>query len=167
MIIYCDGACSGNGNTNAIGGFGIIALNNNGEFCHAYAKRNENTTNNREELRAILRCLLMYGRNTETTIVYSDSAYAVNTYNNWMWGWEKRGWIKSDNKIPENLDLIQPYCDLWKKGYRIDLRKCAGHSGDKWNEEADKLAVAAKEGRGIEAVNKLYERYGVNGTDSI
>ena len=31
-------------------------------------------------------------------------------------------------------------------GYHIDLRKCAGHSGNFWNEQADKLAVAAKEG---------------------
>ena len=66
-----------------------------------------------------------------------------------MWGWAQRGWIKSDNKTPENLDLIQTYYDFYNQGYRIDLRKCRGHTGNKWNEMADKLAVAAKEGRGV------------------
>jgi ribonuclease HI len=66
-----------------------------------------------------------------------------------MFGWAAKGWIKSDNKTPENLDLIQTYFELWQMGYRIDLRKCRGHAGDKWNEMADKLAVAAKEGKGV------------------
>ena len=64
-----------------------------------------------------------------------------------MFGWAKRGWVKGDNKTPENLDLIQAYYNCWNNGYRIDLRKCAGHSGkNDWNAKADKLAVAAKKG---------------------
>lgn len=62
-----------------------------------------------------------------------------------MWSWAQRGWTKSDNQEPENLDLIQVFYDYWNKGYRIDLRKCAGHAGNKWNETADKLARTAKE----------------------
>ena len=80
-----------------------------------------------------------------TVTVYSDSAYVVNTFNSWVWGWRKKGWLKSDNKTPENLDLIQAYCELYDKGYRIELRKCAGHAGIPGNELADKMAVAAKE----------------------
>lgn len=148
MIIYCDGACSSNGSENAVGGFGVIVLDDNENYLTSYSKQNFNTTNNREELRAILWALLNYGNRSDTPpIVYSDSAYAVNTFNNWMWSWANRGWVKSDNKTPENLDLIQPYFDLWNKGYRIDLRKCAGHKGVHWNEQVDKLAVAAKEGQ--------------------
>ena len=40
-----------------------------------------------------------------------------------MFSWEKKGWIKSDNKIPENLDLIKPFFIYWEKGYRINLQK--------------------------------------------
>ena len=148
MIIYCDGACSGNGNINAIGGFGVVMLDDEEHIIGLYNKQNLNTTNNREELRAILYAMLKYGK-TEQPIVYSDSAYAVNTFNEWMWGWAQRGWIKSDKKTPENLDLIKAYYDLYHQGYRITLRKCRGHVGDKWNELADKLAVAAKEGKTI------------------
>lgn len=150
MIIYCDGACSGNGNTNAIGGFGVVVLDDDENLIGIYNKQNLSTTNNREELRAILYTLIKYGNQETPPIVYSDSAYAVNTFTAWMWGWAAKGWIKSDNKTPENLDLIKAFYEVWTgRGYRIDLRKCRGHAGNKWNEMADKLAVAAKEGRGV------------------
>ena len=143
MIIYTDGACSGNGSAAARGGYAVVVLNDNEEYVCSYSQHSESTTNNREELKAILYTLLTYGK--ENPIVYSDSAYAVNTFTNWMWSWSKRGWLKSDNKEPENMDIIYPFFEYWNKGYRIDLRKCSGHSGNHWNEVADKLAVAAKD----------------------
>lgn len=74
-------------------------------------------------------------------IVYSDSNYCVQTLNDWMFTWERKGWIKSDKKVPENLDLIQAYFNWYQKGYRIDLRKIKGHAGHQWNEMADGLAT--------------------------
>lgn len=145
MIIYVDGACSGNGTAAAVGGFGVVVLDDNENLITTYSKRNENTTNNKEELRAILYALIKYGKTINIPIVYSDSAYAVNSLNTWRIAWEVNGWLKRDSTPPENLDLIKTYADLWEQGYRIDLRKCAGHQGLKWNEMADKLAVAAKE----------------------
>ncbi len=73
--------------------------------------------------------------------VYSDSAYAINTFTSWMFSWQKKGWLKSDNKTPENLDLIKSYFTLYEKGYRIELKKVKGHAGNKGNELADKLAT--------------------------
>ena len=106
MIIYTDGACSGNGSATAIGGFGVVVLDDDKNPVSFYNKQNQNTTNNREELRAILWALIKYGKEEIPPIVYSDSAYAVNTFNTWMFGWAAKGWIKSDNKTPENLDFI-------------------------------------------------------------
>ena len=57
-----------------------------------------------------------------------------------MFKWANNGWVKSDNKPPENLDLIKAYYEYYNKGYRIDLRKVKGHSGNQYNEFADKLA---------------------------
>lgn len=145
MIIYTDGACSGNGSASAVGGFSVIVLDDDEHLITTYKEHAEKTTNNRMELSAILWAMMRYGNEQPTPIVYSDSAYAVNTLTVWMWGWERRGWLKSDNKEPENLDLIQAFHKLWLRGYRIDLRKCKGHDGVHWNEQADKLAVAAKE----------------------
>ena len=111
----------------------------NGEVVFTYSKTNTPTTNNREELRAILYVLIQYGH--LNPVVYSDSAYCVNSLTEWIYGWERRGWLKSDNQPPENLDLIKAYWEVLQKGYSIQLRKIKGHVGHKYNEMADKLAT--------------------------
>ena len=149
MVIYTDGSCVGNGKAVNSGGFGVIVVDNNEKLLFNYSKRCENTTNNREELKAILYSFLNYGVNIynednfnkEIPIVYSDSNYCVQTFNEWMFGWANKGWIKSDKQTPENLDLIQAYYDWYNRGYRIDLKKVKGHAGNKWNEVADQLAT--------------------------
>lgn len=150
MVIYTDGSCIGNGKAINSGGFGVIVLDNDEKLLYNYNKRCENTTNNREELKAILYSFLNYGvninnpllgfNNYDIPIVYSDSNYCVQTFNEWIFNWARNGWIKSDKKIPENLDLIQAYYDWYQKGYRIDLRKVKGHVGNRGNELVDKLA---------------------------
>lgn len=142
MIIYTDGSCNYNPGP---GGFGVVVLDDNENLILTHSERSQNTTNNREELKAILWAFLRYGvsaaAGTTPPIVYSDSAYSVNTFTNWMFSWEKKGWLKSDNKVPENLDLIKPFYKYWENGFRIDLRKVKGHAGNKWNELADKIAT--------------------------
>ena len=97
------------------------------------------------ELKAILYTMLNFGIKlnddwTQVPIVYSDSAYCINTFNTWMFFWEKRNWLKSDLKPPENLEIIQAYYEHFKNGYRIDLRKVKGHARNPGNELVDKLA---------------------------
>ena len=149
MVIYTDGSCLANGKAVNSGGFGVVVLDNDENLVYTYSKRSENTTNNREELKAILYSMLNHGVNSnkyefsqiEPPIVYSDSAYCVNTFNDWMFRWASNNWIKVDGKTPENLDLIQAYYKHYMNGYRIDLRKIKGHAGYEWNELADKLAT--------------------------
>lgn len=146
MIYYTDGSCVGNGRANAKGGYGVVGINEDGLLSFVRAKRSDNTTNNREELKAILYVMLTAGTQSsddwsQPPIVYSDSAYCVNTFNDWMFRWAANNWVKSDGKIPENLDLIQAYYDHYINGYRIDLRKIKGHAGEEWNELADMLAT--------------------------
>ena len=146
MIIYTDGSCLGNGKEHNTGGFGVVALDNNENLLYTYSKQSADTTNNREELKAILYAFFNHGVkvndwNNNVPIVYSDSNYCVQTFNDWMFRWARNNWIKSDKKIPENLDLIQAYYEWYQKGYRIDLRKVKGHAGQKWNEMADGLAT--------------------------
>ena len=146
MRIYTDGACRGNGKDNASGGFGVVVLDDEENILDLYSKHCDGTTNNREELKAILYAMLKYGRHITNwyggvPTVFSDSAYCVNTFNDWMFRWANNGWLKSDKKTPENLDLIQAYYNHYQDGYRIDLCKVTGHSGNKWNEMADGLAT--------------------------
>ncbi len=163
MIFYVDGACSGNGSTYATGGFGVVGLVDDIGLYY-FSAGDKETTNNREELKAIIHVFVKFGWDSknqrllkpeEYPIVYSDSAYAVNTLTDWMFRWADNDWIKSDGKTPENLDLIKLYYNLWKQGWRIDLRKVKGHSGNYWNEIADKLAKVAKEKQDIYELNML------------
>lgn len=138
-IYYVDGSCSNNGNFPNTGGFSVVKVDPlTGEVIEHYAKRTTNTTNNREELKAVLWVMLNHGK--ENPIVYSDSAYTINTFTSWMFGWAKRGWLKADKKPPENLDLIKVYYEFYEKGYRLQLNHCKGHAGNKYNELADRLA---------------------------
>lgn len=142
MIIYTDGACSGNGKQNSKGGFGIVVYDNNKNLIDAYSHYEENTTNNIQELKAILRTMLLYGSKTsDIPLVYSDSAYCVNTFNEWIFSWQRNNWRKSNKKPPENLELIKAYWEHYQKGYRIELRKIKGHNGYEGNELADQLAT--------------------------
>ena len=60
MTFYTDGSCVGNGKANAKGGYGVVGVEND-SVRFARAKRCEGTTNNREELKAILYVMLNYG----------------------------------------------------------------------------------------------------------
>ena len=144
MIIYTDGSAHPNPGP---GGFGVVVLDNNENLLYTYSKQCAGSvTNNEMELKAILYTFLNYGININdwninVPIVYSDSNYCVQTFNDWMFKWVNNNWIKSDKKVPENLELIQTYYNWYQKGYRIDLRKIKGHNGHLGNELADKLAT--------------------------
>lgn len=150
MIIYTDGSAHPNPGP---GGYGVVVLDNNENLLYNYSRqyKREEVTNNEMEIKAILYSFLNYGininnpllgfNNCDIPIVYSDSNYCVQTFNNWMFSWAKNNWIKSDKKQPENLELIKAYYNWYQKGYRIDLRKVKGHSNNRWNQMADDLAT--------------------------
>ena len=166
MIFYVDGACSGNGTDYAAGGFGVVGLIDN-VGVYYYANGSYRTTNNREELKAILHVMKKFSVQEKLfeilpdeyyPIVYSDSAYCVNTLNTWMFDWARKDWKKANGDTPENLDLIQEYYNLYRLGYRIDLRKVKGHSGNYWNELVDRIAKSAKEKQHIKEIDLLTDK---------
>ena len=150
VVIYTDGSAHPNPGP---GGFGVLVLDKDEKneyniIVECYSKQfNNRVTNNEMELKALLYSFLNYGINinnkefVEIPVVYSDSSYAINTLTNWMFSWAKNGWIKSDKKVPENLEIIKAYYEWYQKGYRIELRKVKGHAGNKYNEIVDKLAT--------------------------
>jgi len=140
MTIYTDGSCRSNGNPDAIGGFGVVAVSEE-KGLFTYAHQEIGTTNNRQEIKGVLYALFNFGDKEFAPTVYCDSAYVVNTFNDWMFKWAANDWKTSTNKTPENLDLIQAYYEYWMEGYRINLQKITGHSGNKWNDLADRLAT--------------------------
>ena len=149
MIYYTDGSCNNNGYLPNKGGYGVVAFDDDEKYVvKAWSQLSENTTNNREEMKAILFIMDNFGvkvsnsqNEEEVPCVFTDSAYAYNTFTNWMFNWAKNGWTKSDGGTPENLDIIQIFYKLYQEGYRIDLIKIKGHYGILGNELADWLAT--------------------------
>ena len=141
MVIYTDGSCLKNGYENSSGGYGVVVMDDDGNVVKCYSSFSNNTTNNQEELKAVIYAIKNFGLTKEPIDVYSDSSYVVNTFTDWMFKWERNGWLKSDNKTPENLDLIKEYYNYILKGYRINLKRVRGHAGILGNELADKLAT--------------------------
>jgi ribonuclease HI len=106
-------------------------------------------TNQRAELRAVLRALEIARDEPCTLRVHTDSAYAIGCAVTWSAGWRSRGWRKADNKPVENLDLVKSvYSEVADRRKRFGLAalqmvKVKGHSGVPGNEAADALATAA------------------------
>lgn len=140
--IYTDGSCHYNPGP---GGFSVIILSpDKHEIKYKYTEFEENTTNNRMELKAVLHALKIATEElkSETVFIYSDSAYVVNIFNDWIYKWSRNDWKNSKNLTIENLDLIQPlykYCIINFPNYQV--MKVTGHQGIVENELADALCT--------------------------
>ena len=136
VIIYTDGACSGNPGK---GGWGAVLIHEGNEkYLSGYDKM---TTNNKMELTATIESLKSIKTKSKIEL-YTDSQYVKNGINSWIINWRKNGWKTASKKPVANKEL-------W-----IALDECAakheviwfwvkGHAGNKYNEMADELAVTA------------------------
>ncbi len=137
ITIYTDGACSGNPGP---GGYGAVLIyQDNFKELAGYEPQ---TTNQRMELLAAAAALEALKEPCEV-VLYSDSAYLVNAFNNyWLNNWQKNGWLNSKKQPVENQDLWQLLLTQSRR-HRINWQKVKGHAGDKYNEICDKLARQA------------------------
>ncbi len=137
ITIYTDGACSGNPGP---GGYGAVLIyNDNFKELAGYEPQ---TTNQRMELLAAAVALKALKEPCEV-VLYSDSAYLINAFNNsWLNNWQKNGWLNSKKQPVENQDLWQLLL-IESRRHRINWQKVKGHAGDKYNEICDKLARQA------------------------
>jgi ribonuclease HI len=138
IIIYCDGACSGNQFKSNTGGWGaILKYRDHVREIHGGEL---NTTNQRMELLACIRALEAVKSNGLTIAVHTDSAYLANGINKkWYINWQRNGWLNANKKPVENRDLWERLI-LLLSTYKVNFVKVAGHSGDELNERADELA---------------------------
>jgi len=140
--LYTDGACSGNP---GVGGYGaiLVYVDANGikhekEFSQGY----QTTTNNQMELLAVIVGLEALKKQCEV-IVYSDSKYVVDAFNNkWIDNWIAKGW-KTAGKTPvKNVELWKRLLKA-KEQHDVSFIWVKGHAGHEYNERCDSLAVDA------------------------
>lgn len=138
VVIYTDGACSGNPGP---GGWAAIMTFNGVE--NEISGGEIETTNNRMELTAVikaLRCL------DEPCIVelYSDSRYVIDALEKgWAESWRQRGWRKGDKKPALNPDLWEELLMLTAR-HEMHYIWVHGHAANEKNNRCDALAVAAR-----------------------
>ena len=137
VVLYTDGACSGNP---GLGGYAGILIY--GDVKREYNGGEIQTTNNRMEVMAVIVGLkrLKYPCKVE---VYSDSAYTVNAFTEgWIYGWKKKNWKRADGKLVQNVDLWEELYSLTQI-HEVTFHKVAGHADNELNNRCDELARAA------------------------
>jgi ribonuclease HI len=133
VVIYTDGACSGNPGP---GGWGAILTygDKKREMCGGEPA----TTNNRMELMAAIMALEMLTRPC-TVELHTDSQYVRTGITEWLAGWKARGW-KTAGKTPVKNDDLWKRLDAARQRHTVDWRWVKGHAGHPMNERADELA---------------------------
>lgn len=136
IILYTDGACSGNPGP---GGWGALLIY--GKIEREISGGEPDTTNNRMELMATIQGLKQLKEPCAVTI-YTDSKYVLQGFTEWLPGWKKRGWKTADKSPVKNVDLWQAL-EQAASTHQLQWHWVKGHSGDTYNDRVDALAVAA------------------------
>jgi len=133
VVIYTDGACSGNPGP---GGWGAILIY--GEHRKEIFGGEAVSTNNRMELMAAISALETLKRNSDVDL-HTDSAYVKNGISAWINGWKKNGWRTADKKPVKNAELWQRL-NAARLKHTVRWHWVKGHAGHPENERADELA---------------------------
>ncbi|WP_371397691.1 ribonuclease HI [Fretibacter rubidus] len=135
LIIYTDGACSGNPGP---GGWGVLMQF--GDVEKTLHGGEPDTTNNRMELMAAIKALEAVKPTYKGTItLWTDSTYVLKGITEWIHGWKKRGWKNAAKKAVKNADLWREL-DALNATRNVDWKWVKGHAGVDGNERADELA---------------------------
>jgi ribonuclease HI len=136
VVIYTDGACSGNPGP---GGWGSILMYNG--HRRELSGGDRSTTNNRMEMTAVIEALEALKRSCRI-VIHTDSTYVMKGMTEWMDNWKRRGWKTADRKPVKNVDLWQRLDEAMAR-HDVEWRWVRGHSGVPENERADELARLA------------------------
>jgi ribonuclease HI len=151
VVIYTDGACSGNPGP---GGYGVVMLY--GGYRKELSGGFRLTTNNRMEMLAAIEGLRALNDRCAVTL-YSDSQYLINAIQQgWAVRWRANGWMRNKKEKAVNPDLWAQLLDLCAR-HQVEFVWVRGHAGNVENERCDQLAVAAAQQRDLPA-DEMYER---------
>jgi ribonuclease HI len=133
VVMYTDGACSGNPGP---GGWGALMIA--GKHRKELFGGERETTNNRMEMMAVI-CGAEALKRGCSVDIYTDSTYVMKGITEWLEGWKKRGWRTASKKPVKNVDLWQRLEKALDR-HEVKWYWVKGHSGVPGNERADELA---------------------------
>ena len=131
--LFSDGACKGNPGP---GGWGVLLRY--GEHEKSLSGGEDNTTNNRMELTAVIKGLAELKESCEVSVT-TDSQYVRKGITEWIAKWKQNGWRTSAKKPVKNSDLWKQL-DNEAARHQMTWHWIKGHSGHRENEIADELA---------------------------
>ncbi|MDR1141219.1 MAG: ribonuclease HI [Planctomycetaceae bacterium] len=146
VILYTDGACSGNPGP---GGWGFILRHPKSGKEIERSGGEAATTNNRMEMLAVIEGLKTLTRPTSVELI-SDSKYVLQGLEEWMPRWKANGWKRKTRESSSPLKNIELWQELDRllSQHQIKFTHVKGHAGHPENERCDKLAAnAAKQFR--------------------
>jgi ribonuclease HI len=133
VIMYTDGACSGNPGP---GGWGTVLIS--GKHRKELSGGARETTNNRMEMTAVIRGAEALKQGCSVDI-HTDSQYVMKGMTEWVDDWKKRGWRTAAKQPVKNVDLWQRLERALDR-HAVNWYWVKGHSGVPENERADELA---------------------------
>ncbi len=140
VTLYTDGSALKAKGGGYHGGVGCVLIASTGAEKHI-SEPIEGGTNNVSEILAAAIGLEALKEPCDV-VIYTDSQYVIKCMTEWVMGWKRRGWKtqnKGDVKNKTHLVRLDKMCRL----HNVEWEWVKGHSGDKYNEIADKLAVSA------------------------
>jgi ribonuclease HI len=148
VVIYTDGACSGNPGP---GGWGAVVVTPSLDV-YELGGAEIPTTNNRMEVSAALRALQSVAAHDVPVHVYTDSTYLIRGITQWIWGWRKKGWKTSEGGDVSNRELWEELLrtvSARPSGAKIEWKWVRGHTGHAGNERCDEIAVGFSQRRHV------------------
>ena len=134
ITLYTDGSCIGNPGP---GGYAYILIY--GDLKKEFSGFEDNTTNNRMELTAVIKGLNQIKEPCDVT-VYTDSAYVLNAFEqDWITNWQLKGWRTANKKEVLNKDLWLQLLDAMSR-HKVSWVKVKGHADNELNNRCDILA---------------------------
>jgi ribonuclease HI len=135
--IYTDGGCRPNPGP---GGWAAVVIEE-GRPVRELSGSDPDTTNNRMEIQAAVEGLRSLD-GPHRVEIFTDSEYLRKGITSWLPGWRRNGWKTAQKKPVKNQDLWLVLVEELER-HRVTWHWVKGHTGDRWNEHADKLATAA------------------------
>jgi ribonuclease HI len=145
MMIFTDGACSGNPGP---GGWGAVVVWPDGRV-RELGGADPRTTNNRMELSAAIAALRAVEGETIALRLYTDSTYVISGITSWLHAWKRRGWKTMEGGTVLNRDLWEELDNLagGRRSHPVRWLYVRGHTGSPGNERCDEIAVGFSKGK--------------------
>lgn len=161
--IFTDGSSRGNPGP---GGWASVLVSQDNVL--ELGGREDDTTNNRMELKACEEALVAVSQNrlgassvSQNVIVHTDSRYVQNGIEKWVYGWMKNGWKTQAKEDVANRDLWENLVKAKSSLKNVRFEYVGGHIGIPGNERCDEIATSFADGETVELYSGNVEGYKV------